>query len=167
MRNRAGYEAARLRAPAAARAGTIHLWLWALLGLFALRVLAQLIQGVAAVDWLPSFIRWDSGTLPYGALLGAQLVIALVMLRLALQVSRGTLVPKPAAARLWLSVAVVYGVCMACRLNLGLTIFTTHRWFTSHLPTLFHFVLAGFVLAVGLYHRRGVELHGGNRNVTR
>ena len=40
--------------------------LGALLAAFVLRVIAQLVQLIAPVAWLPPFTAWDSGALPYG-----------------------------------------------------------------------------------------------------
>ena len=46
-----------------------------LLLLFVARVLAQLIQLLWPNDLLPEFAEWQSGTLPYGALLASQIAI--------------------------------------------------------------------------------------------
>jgi hypothetical protein len=41
---------------------------------------------------------------------------------------------------------------MLARLILGLTIYHESRWFTSYLPTVFHLVLASWLLAYGHFH---------------
>ncbi len=51
------------------------IWLWILTGLFAIRVLGQLLQWQFFLEYLPDFEVWASGVVPYRFLLAAQLAI--------------------------------------------------------------------------------------------
>ena len=129
-------------------------WLGALTALFAVRVIAQPLARVLDVPWLPRFERWHSGALPYGALLAAQILILVAQVRTTLAFSRGAVSPNPRLGRGLLVAGVLYLASMVARLILGLTVLRGHRWFDVPLPTLFHFVLAAFVILVGLFHAR-------------
>lgn len=48
----------------------------------------------------------------------------------------------------------IYFTTMLVRLVLGLTILSTNRWFSSILPTMFHLVLASYLLVYGHFHFR-------------
>jgi hypothetical protein len=50
----------------------------------------------------------------------------------------------------------LYFATMLVRLVLGLTVLSTNRWFSSILPTIFHLVLASYLLVYGHFH----FLHG-------
>jgi hypothetical protein len=128
--------------------------LWLLLGLFALRVLAQPLQGWLDSAWLPAFDTWHSGALPYWLLVICQLGILVVQARIAAAVGAGRVIPSPRAARLWLGAGALYFAAMSLRLALGATVLADQRWFGAWLPTLFHLVLASFVLLVGAFHWR-------------
>jgi hypothetical protein len=54
-------------------------WMWLALGLFLLRVLAQIYAGIYAPAWLPAMEQWYSGLLPYPVLLPAQLLLLMLM----------------------------------------------------------------------------------------
>lgn len=43
-------------------------------------------------------------------------------------------------------------MAMLIRLIGGFTFATHHYWFTAFIPTMFHLVLASFMLLVGYYH---------------
>jgi len=127
-------------------------WLWLLSGLFLLRVMAQLAVLFVEIPYLPPFERWHSGTLPYGVLLACQLAILLVMIRVALGISFGRVAPVNGLGAILLSIGTAYFGLMCIRLTLGLTVLSGHHWFTSHIPTVFHLVLATFVLLLGKFH---------------
>jgi hypothetical protein len=131
--------------------------LWLLLGLFALRVVAQPVQLWLHADWLPAFDTWHSGALPYGLLLFLQLVILVVQVRIAALVGAGRVTPSRRAARWWLGAGAIYLAAMLLRLGLGATVLASQHWFSAWLPTLFHVVLASFVLLVGAFHFAGVR----------
>ncbi len=51
------------------------LWLWVALGLFCLRVVAQLLVATLPVSFLPQMEEWFSGLVPYPSLLVFQFLI--------------------------------------------------------------------------------------------
>jgi hypothetical protein len=61
------------------RSSTHAVLLWSLFALFLFRVLAQLIQYVTPVSFLPPFERWQGSGLSYPVLLGSQIAILAVM----------------------------------------------------------------------------------------
>ena len=58
------------------------------------RVAAQLIQAVTEVSWLPAFSAWQSGALPYPALLVSQLLIIAVQVELIRRSVKGRFAPS-------------------------------------------------------------------------
>ena len=127
-------------------------WLLLLFALFCLRVAGQLLQLLWPQDFLPSFEAWDSGALPYWALLSAQLVIVAVMIRVLAKVRRNAFRPSRRASLILLVLGSAYLAVMVFRLIAGQTFLAHNIWFASTLPTLFHFVLAAFLLLVGCIH---------------
>ena len=123
----------------------------ALAALFALRVLAQAVQWVGPVPFLPPFDAWQGSGLPYPALLGSQLLIVALLAR-ALQVVRSRSI-RPASwkHRACFILGGAYFAAMAFRLVAGLTFLSDVDWFAESLPALFHLVLAAFVLLFGHY----------------
>lgn len=128
-------------------------WLWLLLTLFCFRVAAQLIQVYWSVRWLPDFESWHSAVVFYPLLFCAQLMIIAFYGWMAWRVTTGRLVPSARAGRVWTTLAIVYVAVMFVRLLIGASDVTTVRWFHSYISIAFHFVLAGFLYVVGLYHR--------------
>ncbi len=129
-------------------------WLWALLGLFSFRVVAQLVQWRMDVPFLPSFEAWHSAVIPYGLLLAAQALILGFYGWVALEFWKGRVQPSRTSAGVWLAIGAVYAGVMVARLVLGLTLMSSHYWFANHLPTFFHVVLASFMLVAGAFHLR-------------
>lgn len=127
-------------------------WLWLLIGLFTLRVAAQPTALVVTHRLLPPFESWHSGTMPYPLLLASQLVILAAMAWTARRIGAGTLRARPRVGVFMTVFGAVYLGSMLIRLLLGVTVLQGSRWFSSWLPTLFHLVLATFVLLVGRYH---------------
>lgn len=125
--------------------------LWTLLALFTLRVAGQALVAYAGVQWLPPMARWHSDLMPYPVLLGAQVLILALMARIALDFTRGRgffVQPRRFFAVHWLWFGWIYLGAMLARLAIqGPTI-----------PVFFHYVLAAFVIAVGLWHRRRLRL---------
>ena len=130
-----------------------------LTALFAFRVLAQLAQSVVDLPFLPPFAAWDSAALPYWLLLAAQIVILVLMIRIAACFSHAYPTPRLWIGRWLLGVGTVYFGLMLARLILGLTVLPDHPWVGRPIPALFHLVLAGFVLILGAWHYR----EGANR----
>lgn len=123
-----------------------------LTGLFMCRVVAQLIQVWHPVAFLPSFDVWQSGALPYPMLLMFQVAILWVCLRIVWRTFKGMVVAVPKKGRILLYLGGLYLAVMGIRLLIGLTVASDHFWFGAVLPTIFHFVLAIFMLVYGRYH---------------
>ena len=68
------------------------------------------------------------------------------------RVTIGAINPGRRFGAVVLSIGAVYFLVMIARLVLGLTIFSGVRWFASPLPTVFHLVLAGWLLQYGHLH---------------
>ena len=127
--------------------------LWALLALFAARVLGQAMVAFLDVGWLPPMPRWYSGLMPYGYLLPSQLAILAVMTKACVDFTRGRgffVRPKRFFAGAWLWFGWVYLAVMLARLPLQLVF----KPDAPLIPVFFHWVLAAFVIALGLWHRR-------------
>lgn len=129
--------------------------LFMLTGLFMFRVVAQLIQVWHPVAVLPSFEVWQSGALPYPILLMFQVAILWVCLQIVWRMFKGVVVAVPKKGRILLYLGGLYLVVMGIRLMIGLTVAPDHFWFGAVLPTIFHFVLATFMLVYGWYHVSG------------
>ncbi|MEM7326608.1 MAG: sterol desaturase family protein [Actinomycetota bacterium] len=114
--------------------------------LFAGRVVAQLVQAVDEVTWLPPFDAWQSGALPYPILLISQAIILVVQVRLIRRSLAGRFDPGPRTRGLLAGIGAAYALTMAVRLVLGATVLDGHRWFDAPLPSIFHLVLATFLL---------------------
>ena len=130
------------------------LWLWCLWALFVFRVTAQLVQWRFDVPFLPPFDAWHSSVLPYESLVLTQVVILAFCAWVARAFWKGQVEPSKVSAWLWLSVGGLYALVMAFRLVLGLTVLSSHDWFSRHLPTFFHLVLASFMIVAGSFHGR-------------
>jgi hypothetical protein len=126
--------------------------LWLLLGLFALRVAAQPLSLVDRLGVLPTFESWHSAALPYGLLLSTQLAILVALATTAYRFTVGAVTPQRSRGALALTLGGMYFVGMLARLVLGLTALGHLRWFASPLPTIFHLVLATWVLLYGRFH---------------
>ncbi len=123
-----------------------------LLLMFSLRVFAQLLQAWSPVEALPPFEDWASGALPYWVLVVCQVLIIIVCARVIWRLHVGLIVPSVTTGKVLLILGSIYFGLMCLRLIIGLTVATDHYWFSARLPTFFHLVLAGFVLAYGWFH---------------
>ena len=126
-------------------------WMLLLVGLFVVRVLAQMIQAVNPTPALPPFEAWHGAVLPYPLLLAAQLLLVLVLARLVWRVRADAIQPRPWHYQLCFLLGGIYFVFMAARLAAGLTVYADHAWFSKTLPAFFHVVLATFILMLGHY----------------
>lgn len=126
--------------------------LWILFGLFCFRVAAQLLQNVYPVSFLPTFDEWHSGALPYGVLVGFQIIIIILCLFAIREVSRPAINPDRKKGRLLLIAGGFYFAIMIGRLIGGYTFAASMHWFTVRIPTVFHLVLASFILLYGHFH---------------
>ena len=125
---------------------------WVLVALFAFRVAAQPLS-LAVHAGLPPFESWHSAALPYGVLLASQLAILGAFGWATYRFGAGGLTPRRSlgVAALWLG--GIYFAAMTARLVLGVTLLRDVRWFASPIPTVFHLVLAGWILLFGHFHR--------------
>ena len=139
-----------------------------LLGLLALlfvgRVVVQLIQFLHPVEVLPRFEEWQSGALPYGVLVVLQLAIVAGQLRVVRAVRRGQRLLAQQWRRVISAFAVLYLAVMVFRLIAGLTFATSGGWLDARLPTIFHLVLAAFLL-VWVHHESGGRLAAASAGV--
>ena len=140
----------------------ISIILWILIGLFCLRVLAQLTVSVVDSTFLPSFQEWHSATMPYGLLVFFQIVILFFMSKTALRFFRKQVRPSKRTGVFILIIGSIYFVAMVLRMALGLTMYTESRWFSNYLSTAFHCVLALYLLLVGWYHHKVSKLKSFN-----
>ncbi len=123
-----------------------------LLALFIFRVIAQLVQATIPVSFLPPFGAWQSGALPYPYLLGFQVLIILYFGRMVLKFRSGKIKLNPKLALVFLSIGSLYMAVMVFRLVAGLSFAADHSWFGARIPTMFHLVLALFILTLGFFH---------------
>jgi hypothetical protein len=126
-----------------------------LCGLFALRVLGQAVQRWAPVSWLPAFGAFQGSKTPYWLLLSIQLVLLVLMIAVTRQVAVGEAQPNAATARTLTWFGAVYMTGCLGRLAVGLASPNAPQWFRTWIPSVFHVVLAGFVLALACYHSAG------------
>lgn len=122
--------------------------MWLLLGLFILRVLGQVLVAFLHVRFLPPMAAWYSGVMPYEYLLPSQIVIIAVMAKICIDFTREQgffFEPKRFFAGAWLWFGYLYLAAMIARALI--------LW-DHPIPIVFHWVLAAFVITVGLSHRR-------------
>jgi hypothetical protein len=126
----------------------MHGVLWALLALFCLRVAGQALVAFFGVRFLPPMEAWYSGLMPYEYLLPSQLLIIALMTWICVDFTRRRgffYQPRRLFAQEWLWFGYVYLAAMLAR--------ALFLW-DHPIPIVFHWVLAAFVIAVGLSHRR-------------
>jgi hypothetical protein len=131
--------------------------LWALLALFVLRVTSQALVALFDVDFLPPMQEWYSGLLPYDYLLPSQVAIIVLMTKICLEFTRGRgffVEPRRFFSVYWLYFGYLYLAIMIARYPIQMALHPEARWFGGTIPIFFHWVLAAFVISVGLYHRR-------------
>lgn len=131
--------------------------LWLLLALFVLRVVLQMLVAFVGVDFLPPMRQWYSGLMPYEYLLPSQLIIIALMVKICANFTRGAgffVSPRRFFAVYWLRFGYVYLAVMLARYPLQRALHPEARWYDGTIPIVFHWVLAIFVILVGLHHRR-------------
>jgi hypothetical protein len=131
--------------------------LWTLLALFAGRVFGQLAVALGLTSWLPPMEQWQSGLLPYPALLGAQFALLGALGLVCTQFTRGSgyFVDRGRwlGTPLWIA-GGIYAGSMAARYAVWMTIRPDERWTGDLIPVVFHVVLASFLLVVAHHHRQ-------------
>ena len=118
-------------------------------GLFLLRVVGQVLTTYAEVSWLPTVEHWQSGLLPYPALLASQVVILGTMGAVIADVWRGQgrfVQPRPRLASVVRWFGSLYLASMVVRYVLLMALRPEWRWFGHSIPIVFHCVLATFLL---------------------
>ena len=131
--------------------------LWLLLALFVLRVAGQLLIAVGFSDFLPPWDEWFSGLVPYSRLLASQIIIVILFAKVCLDFTRGHgffVVHRAGLSVSLLAFGSVYLAVMVIRYVLRMTLYPPERWTGGSIPIFFHWVLAWFLLVVGMYHRR-------------
>jgi hypothetical protein len=107
-------------------------------------VLGQALVAFFDVRFLPPMQAWYSGVMPYEYLLPSQILIIAVMAKICVDFTRRRgffFEPR----RGWLWFGCVYLAVMIAR--------AVFLW-DHPIPIVFHWVLAAFVITVGLSHRR-------------
>lgn len=131
--------------------------LWVLLTLFIFRVLGQIIVLFFAPSFLPSMEEWFSGLVPYPYLLTSQILIIALMIKMTRDVQArrnfwGT--PEHWLGEALVSFGIVYLSVMIIRYSIRMTLYPLERWTGGSIPIVFHWVLASFVLIIGMFHLR-------------
>jgi hypothetical protein len=124
--------------------------------LFFGRVLGQIVAELASPPWLPSVEHWQSGLLPYPVLLTAQILILMFMSLVTYDAFRRDglwYVRKSNTQRILRRVAYLYMAAMALRYVLTMALIPELRWFGHMIPIAFHFVLASYILTLGIKRR--------------
>jgi hypothetical protein len=85
-------------------------------------------------------------------LLASQVAILAALGWTASRFTTGEVTPHRALGVGALIVGALYFAAMVVRLVLGLTVLSGHHWFARPIPTLFHLVLAAYVLIFGHFH---------------
>ena len=138
-------------------------WLWVLLIIFVVRVIAQFSLTIFEVPFLPPFEEWYSGAVPYAQLVASQLLIIVVMGSIVWRFSRARIVPKRSTGIVLLILGAVYFAVMVVRLLVGAFDQSDAVWFHRPIPSFFHLVLAIFVLLIGHYHYTWGDRRGGQK----
>jgi uncharacterized protein len=122
-------------------------------GLFAMRVVGQIVVLLAAPRWLPPMDRWN--LTPYRLLLPTQLAFLAVMcwIWIGLLAERGLVAePNRGFGLFAIGVSVVYAGSMVIRYAVRMRRRPGERWFGGAIPIVFHIVLAAFVFTYGTFH---------------
>lgn len=128
-----------------------------------MRVAAQLLQRVHPHDGLPAFDSWHSAAVPYPLLVATQIAILILFAWIARGARRGTLRRRPRLGAWLRTLGLLYLAAMLARLTLGASLLSGHYWFDKPLPTLFHLVLAGYLLVLAGYHLDDAVISGHER----
>ena len=130
-------------------------YLWLFTGLLVARVAGQLVVALFRPRWLPPMEQWQSGLLPYPALLVGQLIVLTLMAWISVDFSRHAgfwVEPQPrlGPAALWWS--YLYFGAMNARYIIRMVRRPDQRWLGGTIPIIFHSVVAAFQWTFGTYH---------------
>lgn len=115
--------------------------------LFLGRVAGQGLVRLWQPSWLPPDPFWHAGLLPYAVLLAVQLAMLAGMIAVILGLGR--IGERPRLAKGFAALAGLYAAVMLLRFNVGALDLLPNSWFDAPISTVFHFVLAGWILVVG------------------
>jgi hypothetical protein len=130
-------------------------YLWLFTVLLIGRVAGQLVVAWSAPRWLPPMEQWQSGLLPYPALVAGQAIVLTLMIWISADFSRGAgfwVEPRPRlglAALLW---SGLYVAAMIIRYIIRMVRRPDQRWLGGTIPIIFHIAVAAFQWTFGLYH---------------
>lgn len=126
--------------------------------LFILRVLGQLAVSIGVgTSILPPFSEWQSGLLPYPALLSMQFFVIVLYGKIITDIKHRSGLFGIANKRLGMSLTicgVLYAAAMMARYAVQMLLFPDMRWFGGTIPIVFHLVLATSLMIAGNYHTR-------------
>jgi hypothetical protein len=127
--------------------------LWLLTGLFAVRVVGQMLVASRAPSWLPPMEDWN--LVAYRVLLPVQLAILAVMIWIDASFTTSSGPPVDRSRELgWLLVgfSAIYAGSMGVRYAIRMRRRPEARWFGGTIPMVFHLVLATYLYALGSFH---------------
>ena len=120
------------------------LLLWTCLGLFLLRVLAQLYVAIYSVAWLPPMKAWYSGLIPYPLLFPLQILVLMAMTVFSCDNTRKVgcfYVTQPKIKSRLKIISLAYFLVMVARYILQ----TVFHLQDGSLPIFFHWILAAYI----------------------
>jgi uncharacterized protein len=133
-----------------------YFWvLFALLFLFCLRVLGQILVAFFNVSFLPPMEEWFSGFVPYPELLTSQILIILLYGQICLDFGRRRGYFVNPRRRLGIGLLIfgsLYLGVMILRYIIRMSLYPHERWAGGCIPIFFHWVLSSFILVLGSYH---------------
>ncbi len=127
----------------------VSLTLWLLYAAFLTRVAGQALVAINQVSWLPAFEHWHSGLMPYSLLLCFQVLILIVFAKVARDITTNTgyfSLPRPELAHSLRRFALIYFAIMGLRFIICQFLISDLSRLAPIIPTIFHFVLASFIL---------------------
>ena len=129
--------------------------LWLFTVLLVARVLGQIVVVLWAPRWLPPMEQWQSGLLPYPALLVGQAVVLTLMFWISIDFSRRAglwVVPRPRLGLVTVWWSYLYAGAMVVRYIIRMARRPDQRWLGGTIPMIFHTVVAAFQWTFGMYH---------------
>jgi hypothetical protein len=127
--------------------------LWLLTGLFVLRVAGQVLVAIRPRKWLPPMWQWN--LIPYRILLPIQLVFIVVMVWINMAFTSASGIASVTSAgfgSFLIFFSAVYALVMALRYVVRMRRRHDQRWFGGTIPIVFHFVLASYLYALGMFY---------------
>lgn len=126
--------------------------LWLLYAAFLARVAGQALVALNLAPWLPPFAKWQSGLMPYPMLVCCQTLILIAFAKVAGDITKNSgyfSVSRPQLGQRLRFLALIYFAIMSLRFALFQFFVPELSNLAPVLPTIFHFVLALFILLVG------------------